>query len=153
MTILSNYPLLSALAAIVLAQLVKVPLNLLFRGEWKPTLALGTGGMPSSHSAAVAALAASIGIRYGFDSAGFAIAAVVCAITMYDAAGVRRHAGMHASAINQLLDIFGKAHSLTGIEERKKLKELLGHRPIEVFAGAVFGAAVGVLFGYMPYWQ
>lgn len=149
MTILSNYPLLSAFAAIVLAQFVKVPLNLIFRGKWEPALAFGTGGMPSSHSAAVASLATAIGIRYGFDSAGFSIAAVVCAITMYDAAGVRRHAGMHASAINRLMESMRHMTPSSCEHERMRLKELLGHRPIEVFAGAVFGAAVGVLFGLM----
>lgn len=151
MTILSNYPLLSALAAIVLAQFIKVPLNLVLRGRWDPSLAFGTGGMPSSHSAAVASLATAIGIRYGFDSPAFAIAAVMCAITMYDAAGIRRHAGMHASAINLLLDSFREALPSEGAEERQKLKELLGHRPIEVFAGAVFGAAVGIGFGYLHF--
>jgi Uncharacterized protein conserved in bacteria len=80
-------------------------------------------------------------IRNGFDSSGFAIAAIVSAITMFDAAGIRRHAGMHASILNQLASTLPN-HLFNG---NFKLKELLGHRPSEVFAGALFGIFISVL--------
>lgn len=149
MTILSNYPLVSALAAIVLAQGAKVPLVWLLRGRWNPALAFGTGGMPSSHSAAVAALATAVGLERGFGSAGFAIAAVVCAITMYDAAGIRRHAGIQAGAINRIVEALKEHLPAACDPERQPLKELLGHRPAEVLGGAIFGMSVGVAFHFV----
>lgn len=149
MTLLTDNPLISALIAIVLAQVVKVPLHYFRRGEWTLSLAFSSGGMPSSHSAAVASLAIAIGLRDGFGSTGFAVAAVVCMITMYDAAGVRRHAGLHASAINRLMESMGQRLASACGAERDRLKEMLGHRPIEVLAGAIFGAAIGAIFHWI----
>lgn len=135
-----NFPLVSALISMILAQVIKVPLNLFHTGTWNPTLAFSTGGMPSSHSAAAASMAASIGIINGFDSSLFAIAAVVCAITMYDAAGIRRHAGMHAVQLNRMTTNLSK---ITKDETPAvQLKELLGHRPLEVLAGLVLGVVI-----------
>lgn len=133
-----NFPLFSALIAMILAQVIKVPLNLFINRSWNPALAFSTGGMPSSHSAAVASLAASIGILDGYRSSLFAIAAVVCAITMYDAAGVRRHAGIHASVLNQIT--YNLSEITKGETTAVHLKELLGHRPMEVLAGLILGA-------------
>lgn len=144
-----NYPLFSALVAMILAQIIKVPLNLIRNRTWNPALGFSTGGMPSSHSAAVASLATSIGIINGFDSSLFAIAAVVCAITMYDAAGIRRHAGLHAALLNRI------NNNLSQITKEKipaaNLKELLGHRPIEVLAGLVLGCGLSFLLHYLIY--
>ncbi|OKP95338.1 hypothetical protein A3849_26590 [Paenibacillus sp. P46E] len=127
----------------ILAQVIKVPLNLFRNGTWNSTLAFSTGGMPSSHSAAAASLAASVGIINGFDSSLFAIASVVCAITMYDAAGIRRHAGMHAALLNRI------SNNLSQITKDEtpavQLKELLGHRPLEVLAGLVLGVAISFI--------
>ena len=94
-----------------------------------------TGGMPSSHSAGVMGLATSIGLIAGFDSLEFAL------ITMYDAAGVRRAAGKTAACLNKMMDDFYK-HDVQAIGG--KLKELLGHTPLEVIMGAIFG----ILFAY-----
>ncbi|OKP87833.1 hypothetical protein A3844_10075 [Paenibacillus helianthi] len=127
----------------ILAQVIKVPLNLFRNGTWNSALAFSTGGMPSSHSAAAASLAASVGIINGFDSSLFAIASVVCAITMYDAAGVRRHAGMHAALLNRI------SNNLSQITKDEtpgvQLKELLGHQPLEVLAGLVLGVAISFI--------
>jgi acid phosphatase family membrane protein YuiD len=105
-----------------------------------------TGGMPSSHSAAVSALATSIGIQDGFSSNTFAISAILGVIVMFDAAGVRRHAGMQAVVLNRLVDDFHKLledmKSRPRDEKAKKLKELLGHQPIEVFMGGTLGIIV-----------
>ncbi|GIP26246.1 putative membrane protein YuiD [Paenibacillus sp. J23TS9] len=147
MAILHNFPLIAALCAIVAAQFIKVPIYLITHRTWNVRLGFSTGGMPSSHSAAVTSLATAIGMRNGFNSSGFAIAAIVSAITMFDAAGIRRHAGMHASILNQW------AKSFPGISQegnlwRSELKELLGHRPSEVFVGALFGIFVSLLLHY-----
>lgn len=142
-----NSPLVSALISMILAQIIKVPLNLFVNRTWNPALAFSTGGMPSSHSAAAASLAASIGIINGLDSSLFAIAAVVCAITMYDAAGIRRHAGLHAALLNRI----AKNLSQDTQEETPaaQLKELLGHRPVEVLAGLVLGIVVSFILSYI----
>lgn len=97
-----------------------------------------TGGMPSSHSAGVMGLAASVGIIEGFDSIAFAIAIGFALITMYDAAGVRRAAGKTAACLNKMMDDFYN-HDVQAIGG--KLKELLGHTPLEVIMGAIFGIA------------
>lgn len=150
MPIVHNYPLMAALISMVAAQIVKVPLNLIWSRTWDVARAFSTGGMPSSHSAAVAGLSAAIGIYDGLNSATFAVAAVLSAITMYDAAGIRRHAGMHASFLNRLSkstpSLLGDGGTAT-IE----LKELLGHRPVEVLAGAFFGIAVSIILHFTLY--
>ncbi|MHA6529546.1 divergent PAP2 family protein [Paenibacillus sp. BAC0078] len=138
-----NFPLVSALISMILAQGIKVPLNFFHTGSWNPSLAFSTGGMPSSHSAAAASLAASVGILNGFDSSLFAIAAVVCTITMYDAAGIRRHAGMHAALLNRITSNFSQITN--GEKPAAPLKELLGHRPLEVLAGMVLGIAISFI--------
>jgi acid phosphatase family membrane protein YuiD len=105
-------------------------------------LLVGTGGMPSSHSAFVCALATSIGYQDGWDSAVFYLALGVALIVMTDAAGVRRAAGQQAQILNELVDDFYKNKPIPPA----KLKELLGHTPTQVFVGAFLGIAVAVLF-------
>ncbi|GAA4723210.1 hypothetical protein GCM10023228_32360 [Brevibacillus fulvus] len=109
--------------------------------------------MPSSHSSAVTALSTAVGIREGFGSSAFAISAIIGIIVMFDAAGVRRHAGMQAVVLNKLVEEFN--HMLEGMktfkvrpknEKAQKLKELLGHQPIEVLMGGFLGIMVALLF-------
>lgn len=95
--------------------------------------------MPSSHSAAVASLATAVGLSGSFSSKSFAISAVVGAIIMFDAAGVRRHVGEQAAILNRLME------QLPDNEPGKALKELLGHRPIEVFMGGLLGIGISFL--------
>lgn len=147
--LLLNFPLLAALAAIVFAQVIKVPIRLLITREFSPGLVFGTGSMPSSHSAAVSALTTAIGIAEGVSSIHFAIAFVFSIITMFDALGIRREAGEHAIILNQLVKDFQKFFDeATHWEEKSEyekiaeLKTLLGHKPIEVFVGALTGVAV-----------
>ena len=95
-----------------------------------------TGGMPSSHSAGVIGLSMGVGLIEGFDSMFFAIALSYALVTMYDATGIRRNAGKTAACINRLMaDFYHHDTSLIG----ERLKELLGHTPVEVLAGAGFG--------------
>jgi len=149
MPVIHNYPLVAALLSIILAQFIKVPIYLISAKSWDVRRGFSTGGMPSSHSAAVTSMTTAIGIAQGTASPLFAIAAVVSAITMYDAAGIRRHAGMHASFLNR------QARSLPSMAEpeagRMELKELLGHRPIEVFVGAVLGILISYLLSLTFY--
>lgn len=104
-----------------------------------------TGGMPSSHSAGVMGLATAVGIITGFDSIVFAISLGFALITMYDAAGVRRAAGKTAACLNRMMDDFYN-HDVQAIGG--KLKELLGHTPLEVIMGAIFGVLFAYCFHY-----
>ena len=103
---------------------------------------VGAGGMPSSHSTIVCALAVLIGREYGFDSGNFGIALIMAFVVMYDAAGVRRAAGKQARILNKILETPG----LTTVEVQGKLIEALGHTPIQVFVGALLGIIVGAIF-------
>ncbi|WP_062047514.1 divergent PAP2 family protein [Bacillus sp. JCM 19034] len=146
MDIFQNFPLWASLFAIGFAQFVKVPLNFIATRKIEWSLLTSTGGMPSSHSAAVTSLSTAIALEFGLDSSVFAIAAIFGIIVMFDATGVRRHAGYHATVINQLVTDFNKLVAEVKTwpkkqenEKRKELKELLGHQPIEVFFGALLG--------------
>ena len=104
-----------------------------------------TGGMPSSHSAGVMGLSTLVGILQGFDSCIFAVSLGMSLIIMYDAAGLRRAAGKTAACLNRMMEDFYH-HELQSVGG--KLKELLGHTPLEVFVGAIFG----ICFAYLYHW-
>lgn len=146
MELLTNFPLWSSIFAIFFAQFVKVPIQFIATRKFDWSLLTSTGGMPSSHSAAVTALSTGVALETGLDSAVFAVSAVFAIITMFDATGVRRQAGEQAIVLNQLVDDFTKfVNEAKGWQEkpeqekRKELKELLGHKPIEVFFGGLTG--------------
>lgn len=152
MTILSNVPLLVALFGILFAQFVKIPIHFLLTRELDWRLMTSTGGMPSSHSAAVTALTTAIAFEHGFDSSMFAISAIFAVIVMFDASGVRYQAGQQALIINQIRADFqtfvsGTKGWIKKDEEQKivELKTLLGHKPSEVFAGAVTGILISII--------
>lgn len=152
MSFFYNYPLIAALLAINLAQLLKFPLNILINHKVEPIIIFSNGGMPSSHSAFVAALTTALAVEYGIASPYFAIAFVFATITMWDAAGIRYQASKHAQILNILTRDFRllieqikyKANSEDELSE-SPLKELLGHKPTEVMIGAVFGIIVALL--------
>lgn len=153
---LLNFPLLAALSAIIFAQVIKIPIKLIVTKEFHPGLAFSTGGMPSSHSAAVAALTTGVGILDGVTSTTFAISFVFSIIIMFDASGVRRQAGEQAIVLNQLLKDFQYFvdgakdwNKKAEYEKREELKELLGHQPIEVFFGGVSGVAIAFLLSQL----
>ena len=125
---------ISSLAWLI-AQVLKVTFDLLSTRKIDFRRLVSAGGMPSSHSAFVVALSTSVGFTQGFDSAIFAVSATFAGIIMYDAAGVRRAVGIQAGMLNEIVDDIYK-HRPVG---EKKLKELIGHTPVEVFAGAALG--------------
>ncbi|MFS0822234.1 divergent PAP2 family protein [Bacillus sp. 1P02SD] len=154
MELFTNFPLWAALAAIGFAQFVKVPLHFFVTRNVDWSLITSTGGMPSSHSAAVTALTTGIALEQGVGSPFFAISTVFAVIVMFDASGVRRHAGEQATVLNQLVADFQKFAEdaklwprLDGERKRRELKELLGHKPIEVF----FGGLTGILLTFLLY--
>lgn len=101
--------------------------------------------MPSSHTAAAWASATTIGMFHGFDGPIFAVAALFAVIVMYDATGVRRAAGHHAKILNEFIELFKEDRELT----HEKLKEWIGHTPLEVFFGFWLGVIVGSVTSYL----
>lgn len=141
-----NYVLVTAVIAALTAQIIKVIINLVIFGHFIPERMWGAGGMPSSHSATVCAMVVATGRYCGVDSTLFAIAVVTAIIVMYDAMGVRYETGEQAKIINRMLNEWLDQSSETmPILRDKKLKEMVGHTPIEVVSGAVLGIALGFL--------
>jgi len=136
--ILQNKALIAGLIAWLMAQIIKLPLDYLRTRKWNWALLITTGGMPSSHSALMTGTTHGIGLYYGFDSPVFAIAVAITMIVVYDAAGVRRQAGIHAQRINVLFDELLRGHMLN----EKDLREVLGHTPLEVAGGILLGLVV-----------
>ncbi|XP_044466244.1 uncharacterized membrane protein YuiD-like isoform X3 [Mangifera indica] len=110
--------------------------------RWDSKRILGSGGMPSSHSATVMALTVAIALEEGTGGPAFAIAVVLACIVMYDASGVRLHAGRQAELLNQIVCEFPPDHPLSSV---RPLRELLGHTPAQVVAGALLGCIVAYL--------
>ena len=138
LAIFQNQVLIAGLTAWLLAQIIKIPLDYFRTRRWNWALLLTTGGMPSSHSALMTATTHAIGLYHGFDNPVFAIAVAITMIVVYDAAGVRRQAGIHAQRINVLFDELLRGHMLN----EKDLREVLGHTPLEVVGGILLGLIV-----------
>ncbi len=134
----ANRVLWAAVTAWTLAQLIKVPLHYALHRKVDWGLLLSSGGMPSSHSALVTGISVGVGLQTGFDSPQFAVAGVLALIVIYDATGVRRHAGDHARVLNLMIDELLTGHPLA----EKELKEVLGHTPREVIGGILLGVLV-----------
>lgn len=139
--IFSNSILIVAFTAWFIAQILKIFFVYIDEKRFDFTRIVGSGGMPSSHSSFVTALTVSIGRECGFDSSQFAISTVLAFIVMYDAAGVRRAAGKQAKILNTII----KDMHETGTVKEEKLKELIGHTPVEVLAGALVGIIIAVI--------
>ncbi len=137
--ILHNQVLLVALVACLIAQTLKLVIEFGKHHKLNLRVLVETGGMPSAHSALVAALATGVGQTIGWASPEFAIAVIFAVIVMYDAAGVRQAAGKQARILNQIIDeFFEEDHQFN--EDR--LKELLGHTPVQVIAGSILGIVI-----------
>lgn len=143
-SILHNRVLLVAIASTVMAQALKLPIEFIKNHKINFRVLVGTGGMPSSHSALVTALAAGVGQVKGWDGIEFAIATIFAIIVMYDAAGVRQAAGKQARILNQIIDEVFQEHP---VFNENRLKELLGHTPIQVIAGSILGIIMAGCFG------
>jgi acid phosphatase family membrane protein YuiD len=133
--------LLPALVAWAIAQILKVCLVSVRKRHLDLRVLAETGGMPSSHSAIVAALTTSVGRLNGLTSDTFAIALIFSIVVMYDAQGVRRAAGLQASVLNRLVDDLMAQRG----NQETRLRELLGHTPVEVLVGAALGIVVGLV--------
>ncbi|WP_017302090.1 divergent PAP2 family protein [Nodosilinea nodulosa] len=140
--ILNNHVLIVALIACLTAQVLKAIIELVRHRKLNLRVMVGTGGMPSAHSALVTALACGIGQTLGWASPLFAATSVFSIIVMYDAAGVRQAAGKQAKVLNQIIDeLFQEKPEL----REDRLKELLGHTPFQVIAGSILGVMISYL--------
>lgn len=135
----------SALFSWIIAQLLKIIIEIMKKKKFKSKdfvlrAFFGTGGMPSSHSATICAVALSIGLREGFSSSLFAFAVVLVIITIRDATGVRFSTGKNAEAINKILALQHKKYNIP----YERIKEVRGHTPLESFVGAIVGILVSL---------
>ena len=142
MEVSANPIFLSAVAGWAAAQIIKTILNFCFTKKLDFERLFGSGGMPSSHSSTVCALATTTALTYGGASFEFAVAAILAIIVMYDARGVRRETGTQAVVLNHFIEYFSKMDGHKFDFGTEKLKELVGHTPLQVAAGAVLGIAI-----------
>ncbi|NTV29988.1 MAG: divergent PAP2 family protein [Candidatus Omnitrophica bacterium] len=126
----------------IIGQCIKIITNLLRGRKFNFKWLIGTGGMPSSHAAGVAALATSCGLEYGFQSGLFALAAIFAMVTMFDAQGVRRSTGEQAEILNKVIDDMYWHKRV----EMGRIREFVGHTPIQVLVGSLLGIGLAILF-------
>lgn len=138
-----NHVFMAAFYAWGSAQLMKYFTTFYREGKWDWRVMFDSGGMPSSHSSLVVGLTTAVAYGYGLGSALFPVSLAFSLIVMYDAAGVRRHAGKQAEVLNRILEGMVK-----GDVSEKKLKEVLGHSPLQVFAGSFLGVLIGIMYMY-----
>ena len=143
----SLYPLVTALLSNILAQVLKTVVYYYRTGKWDFHWVIASGGFPSSHSSTVTALSLSIGIQEGFDSAIFAVTTIFSFIVMYDACHVRYSSGKNIELTQQLVK---DLREMTGLHfddpiYQEKLKNVLGHKFVEVIGGFVVGLAVPLI--------
>jgi acid phosphatase family membrane protein YuiD len=133
---------LTVAVAWAVAQMGKVVLEFSRSGRIRWSLMVETGGMPSSHSSFVSSLAASVGMKEGWTSSAFMVALGMAIIIMHDAAGLRMAAGRQAALLNQVV---GRLYGARKVKGMPRMKEMLGHSPLQVISGALLGVAVAFL--------
>jgi len=144
------YPFWSAILSAVLAQLLKPIVHYMKTGKWNLWLIKDSGGMPSSHTALVTALALSVGLQEAFSSTIFAVTAALAVIVIYDAANVRYYSGQNIKVTQQLVkDVQEELNTeFTNPIYQIKLKDVLGHKWMEVVGGGILGAFIAIVFHY-----
>lgn len=141
--LVNNRIFMASVSGWLVAQILKTIIHMWFNRKFVAERLVGSGGMPSSHSATVCALAAAAGMEYGGGSIQFAMAAVFAIVVMYDAIGVRRETGIQARVLNEMMELFTKMGKEMSVED--KLKEFVGHTPLQVLMGALLGILIAVL--------
>lgn len=141
--LLYNPAFLSAFCSFVVAQVAKIFTHFCEEGVWDLHRLIGSGGMPSSHTAFVMGLTTSVGVQHGVDSSIFALCLVFTLVVMYDASGVRLHAGKQASVLNLIVLKLPADHPA---QEAGRLRDTLGHTPLQVCMGALVGLVGGYVF-------
>jgi acid phosphatase family membrane protein YuiD len=140
--LISNKVLLSGFAAWVAAQILKMIIHAIVNKKIDWPRLFGDGGMPSSHSATVTAVAANCALTYGMASFQFGVTTILAFIVMHDAMGVRKETGKHAIVLNELIEFIDSMGK--DISPEEKLKEFVGHSPLQVLVGAALGLIVAL---------
>ena len=142
--ITQNTILICAICGWGIAQILKTLIHLLFTRKFVAERLIGSGGMPSSHAATVTSLATATCYTFGANSFEFAMALIFAIVVMYDAMGVRRETGIQAKVLNEIIEIFAGMGSDMSTQE--KLKEFVGHTPLQVLAGAILGIIIASIY-------
>ena len=137
--LVNNRIFMASVSGWLVAQILKTIIHMWFNRKFVAERLVGSGGMPSSHSATVCALAAAAGMEYGGGSFPFAMAAVFAIVVI----GVRRETGIQARVLNEMMELFTKMGKEMSVED--KLKEFVGHTPLQVLMGALLGILIAVL--------
>ena len=143
-----NRTFLTAATGWLVAQVLKTIIHLWFTRQFVAERLVGSGGMPSSHSSTVCALATAVAFEYGAGSFEFAISLIMAIIVMYDAMGVRRETGIQANLLNTIVLTF-KEMGRSEFSATDKLKEFVGHTPLQVLAGAILGILIATGAHYL----
>ena len=143
-----NRILLTGLVAWLCSQVMKTIIHLIIHKRFEWERRMGDGGMPSSHSATVMAIAVATGLRCGWDSPVFAVAAILALVVMHDARGVRQETGKQAKVINNILQLF-ESMGQGKLTPEETLKELVGHTRRQVFVGAALGAVIALVMNHL----
>lgn len=141
--LLNNQVFVSAALGWLVAQVLKTLIHFILTKRFVAERMVGSGGMPSCHSATVCGLATAAGIKYGGGSFEFAISVMLAIIVMYDAMGVRRETGKQGQVLNEMMEIFTNMGKQ--ISPEAKLKELVGHTPLQVLMGAILGIIIALI--------
>ena len=144
---LGNQILISSVLGWTVAQVLKTIIDCILNRSFNPERLVGSGGMPSSHSATVSALTAASGMKYGAGSFEFAVCFILSIIVMYDAMNVRMETGKQSKLLNRVF--FENILELDGVILQERLKEDVGHTPVQVVAGAVLGIIIAFCVGGM----
>jgi len=139
--LIGNRILLSAVTGWFVAQVLKTMIHTFFTKKFDPERLIGSGGMPSSHASTVCAMATASARTFGLGSFEFAVTAILAIIVMHDAMGVRLETGKQAKLLNEIIDTFKTLEGRVLTED--KLKEFVGHTPLQVLMGALLGVAIG----------
>ena len=143
--LLHNVIFVSAALGWMIAQVSKTIIYMIINKKFVAERLVGSGGMPSCHSATVCALATATAMECGAGSPEFAISVMLAIIVMYDAMGVRRETGIQARVLNEMIEAFTKMGKEMSVEDR--LKEFIGHTPLQVLVGAILGIIIAAIIG------
>ena len=146
--LLSNKILLAGILAWATAQVLKALIYAAVYKTFKLERLFGDGGMPSAHSATVVSMATATAIGYGLDSFQFAVTAMLAIIVMHDACGVRLETGKQAKLLNEFIEMFKSEGRIT-VWSEQRLKEFVGHTPLQVAGGLILGVAVGTVIALL----
>lgn len=142
--LIHNTVFMAAATGWLVAQVIKTILDAIVNKSFNPERLVGSGGMPSCHSSTVCALTTAAGYVHGLGSFEFAISAILAIIVMYDARGVRLETGIQAKILNEMISFFQNMGKPLSYEE--KLKEFIGHTPLQVIVGAILGILIGSIY-------